>query len=200
MSTAERPPLSRHLWLIALVSGVLTVILGVLVLMWPGISILVAAVLFGAYLLISGCTQVFSAFTEHVSAGGRVLRFISGAASLILAVLAFRHFGDAVLLLGIWIGIGFIVRGVATTVSAISDRGAPGRVWQIASGVIAVVAGIVVLGWPFTSLVTLAWVVGVWLVVTGVIEAVSSFGIRRAVKNVEGFRQTRAETGPTYQR
>jgi uncharacterized membrane protein HdeD (DUF308 family) len=30
--------------------------------------------------------------------------FISGAASLILAVLAFRHFGDAVLLLAIWMG------------------------------------------------------------------------------------------------
>jgi uncharacterized membrane protein HdeD (DUF308 family) len=200
MSTAERPALSRHLWVITLVSGVLTVILGVLVLMWPGISILVAAVLFGAYLLMSGCTQVLSAFTQHDSAGGRVLQFISGAASLILAVLAFRHFGDAVLLLGIWIGIGFIFRGVAITVSAISDRGARGRVWQIASGVIAVIAGIVVLGWPFTSLVTLTQVVGIWLIITGVIEAVSSFGIRRAVKNLEGFREARAETGPTHER
>jgi uncharacterized membrane protein HdeD (DUF308 family) len=54
-----------------------------------------------------------------------VLLFVSGAASLILAVLAFRHFGDAVLLLAIWIGIGFIFRGVATTVSAISDAGVP---------------------------------------------------------------------------
>ena len=45
-----------------------------------------------------------------------MLLFISGAAALILAVLAFRHFGEgyAVLLLAIWIGIGFIFRGVAT--------------------------------------------------------------------------------------
>ena len=50
---------------------------------------LVAAVLLGAYLLISGISQVFSAFTQHATAGSRVLLFISGAASLILAVLAF---------------------------------------------------------------------------------------------------------------
>jgi len=44
-----------------------------------------------------------------VSAGGRILLFISGTASLVLAVLTFRHFGQAyaVLLLAIWIGVGF---------------------------------------------------------------------------------------------
>ena len=89
MTTVERPALFQHLWKSTLVSGVLSVIFGVLVLVWPGISVLAVAVLFGAYLLISGLSQVFSAFTQHASAGGRVLLFISGAASLILAVLAF---------------------------------------------------------------------------------------------------------------
>ena len=58
-----------------------------------------------------------------MTAGGRILLFISGAAALILAVLAFRHFGEgyAVLLLAIWIGVGFVFRGVAQTVAAISD-------------------------------------------------------------------------------
>lgn len=81
--------------------------------------------------------------------------------------------------------------------SAISDAGVPGRVWQIVSGVIAIIAGIVVIGWPFTSLVTLALVAGIWLIVTGVFEVVSSFAIRRAGKDLEGFRETRAETRNT---
>ena len=81
-----------HLWKSTLVSGLLAVILGVLMLVWPGKTLLVAGILFGAYLLVSGIAQVFFAFTLHVSAGGRILLFISGAASLILAVLAFRHF------------------------------------------------------------------------------------------------------------
>ena len=158
-------------------------ILGILVLVWPGISILVAAILFGAYLLVTGVTQVVFAFSLDVSAGGRVLLFISGAASLILAVLAFRHFGEgyAVLLLAIWIGVGFIFRGVATTVSAISDPALPGRGWAIFLGVISLIAGVVVIASPFESIVTLAIVAGIWLIVIGVFEVVAAFGIRKAV-------------------
>ncbi|OBI57658.1 hypothetical protein A5705_18850 [Mycobacterium sp. E787] len=175
-----------HLWKSTLVSGTLSLIVGAVILAWPGISILVAAVAFGVYLLITGVTQVVFAFCLHVSAGGRILLFISGAASLILAVLAFRHFGEgyAVLLLAIWIGIGFIFRGVATTVSAISDPALPGRGWSIFVGVISLLAGVVVLASPFASIVTLAIVVGVWFVVIGVFEIVSSFSIRKASKQL----------------
>lgn len=193
MTTVERPRLFQHLWKSTLAHGVLAVIVGVLLLVWPGISILVAAVLLGAYLLISGFTQVFSAFSRHAADGSRVLLFISGAASLILAVLAFRHIGDAVLLLAIWIGVGFIFQGVATAVAGISDRGGSGRVWQIVSGVIAVIAGIVVMGWPFTSLASLALIAGIWLIISGIAEIVASFAIRRAGKHVEEFREERGQ-------
>ena len=73
---------------------VLSVILGVMVLFSLVRHFVVAAALFGAYLLISGIAQVVFAFSLHTSAGGRILLFISGAASLILAILAFRHFGE----------------------------------------------------------------------------------------------------------
>ncbi|WP_152531240.1 HdeD family acid-resistance protein [Mycobacterium sp. UM_CSW] len=184
--TVPVPSLLPHLWKSTLVSGILSIIVGAVILAWPGISILAAAVAFGIYLLITGAAQVVFAFSLHVSAGSRILLFISGAASLILAVLAFRHFGQgyAVLLLAIWIGIGFIFRGVATTVSAISDPVLPGRAWSIFIGVISLLAGIVVLASPFDSIVTLAIVVGVWFVVIGVFEIVSSFGIRKASKEL----------------
>ena len=201
MQPLLEPPLFQAccptLWKSTLVSGVLSLIVGVVILAWPGISILAAAVAFGVYLLITGVAQVVFAFSLHVSAGSRILLFISGAASLILAVLAFRHFGQgyAVLLLAIWIGIGFIFRGVATTVSAISDPTLPGRGWSIFIGAISLLAGIVVLASPFESIVTLAIVVGVWFVVIGVFEIVSSFGIRKASKEL-GRRG--AERRPNY--
>jgi uncharacterized membrane protein HdeD (DUF308 family) len=173
-----------HLWKSTLSSGVVSLILGGLILAWPGRTVLVAAVVFGVYLLVTGVAQVIFAFALHVSAGSRILLFISGAASLILAVLAFRHFGNAILLLAIWIGVGFIFRGVATTVSAVSDPDLPGRGWSIFVGVMSLLAGIVVLASPFKSIVTLAVVVGVWFVVIGVFEIVSSFSIRKASKKL----------------
>jgi uncharacterized membrane protein HdeD (DUF308 family) len=187
METTAVPRLLPHLWKSALVSGILALALGILVLVWPGKTLLIAAILFGVYLLITGITQVFFAFSLHVSAGGRVLSFISGAAALVLAVLCFRHFGQgyAILLLAIWIGVGFIFRGTATTISAISDPALPGRGWEIFVGAISLLAGIVMLASPFESIAILTLVVGIWLVVIGVFEIASSFGIRSASKRVD---------------
>jgi uncharacterized membrane protein HdeD (DUF308 family) len=185
MTTPAVPNLLPHLWKSALVSGVLAVAFGAAVVAWPGISIAVAAIFFGAYLLVTGIQQVIFAFSLHVTAGGRVLLFISGAASLILAVLAFRHLYDAVLLMAIWIAVGFVFRGVATTVSAISDPTLPGRGWNIFVGIISLIAGVVVLASPFESMATLALVVGIWLIVIGLMEVITAFGIRSATKKVE---------------
>lgn len=193
MQTTAPPSLLPHLWKSTLISGVLAIVLGVLVLVWPGITVLVAAILFGAYLLITGIAQVVFAFSLHVSAGGRVLLFISGAAALILAVLCFRNLQESILLLAIWIGIGFVFRGVATAVSAISDPTLPGRGWEIFFGVISVLAGVVMLASPFASLTVLTIVVGVWLIVLGVFEVISAFGIRSAIKKAESALSARGQ-------
>ena len=104
--SGDHPTLFNQVWKSTVLSGALAIVLGALILAWPGKTLLVAAVLFGVYLLVSGIAQVALAFGLHSSAGGRILLFVSGAASLILAVLAFRHFGQgyALLLLASWIG------------------------------------------------------------------------------------------------
>jgi uncharacterized membrane protein HdeD (DUF308 family) len=189
MESPAPPSLLQHLWKTTLLSGILAVILGILVLAWPGKTIVIAAIFFGAYLLVAGIAQVIFAFSLQVSAGGRVLLFISGAAALILAVLCFRSLQESILLLAIWIGVGFIFRGVATAVSAISDPTLPGRGWEIFIGVISLVAGIMMLGWPFESLATLTIVVAISLIVLGVFEVISAFGIQRAGKDLTGSKQ-----------
>jgi uncharacterized membrane protein HdeD (DUF308 family) len=171
--------LAQQLWKNKLVSGVLTIAVGAMVLAWPGPTILVAATMFGVYLLVSGFAELFLAFTLPRAAATRVLLFLTGALSLVLAILAFRHFGDgyAVLLLTLWIGIGFIFLGVSELAVAINDRNVPGRGWFVVFGVISVIAGVILLVWPFDSLVMLTLVSGVSLVILGVIQIVQAFQI-----------------------
>jgi uncharacterized membrane protein HdeD (DUF308 family) len=188
MSThSEHAPFQR-LWTSVVVSGFAAAILGVVMLIWPRPSIIVAAVLFGVYLAVSGIALVLMAFGLPVlSGGGRFLNFITGTASIILAVLAFRHFDEgqyAILLLAIWIAIGFILHGMSTTALAISDRQFPGRGWAIFFGIISIIAGVVVLAYPFDALRTLVLVAGIWLIILGVMEIVSGFGMRSASKKV----------------
>jgi uncharacterized membrane protein HdeD (DUF308 family) len=178
--------LESKLWKFAMVWGVLTVALGALILAWPGTSILVASTLFGVYLLLSGFAGVAMAFTLPESAGMRILLFISGVLSVILALLCFRNFGDPypILLLSIWIGASFIVQGVSIVAVAISYKELPARGWYGVLGVLSVIAGVVVFVWPWDSIVVLTLVIGVWLVVMGIIEIVRGFQMRNDSKTL----------------
>ena len=181
-----KPLLGQQLWKWTLAAGVLTIVLGGIVLAWPGPTLLVASTLFGVYLLLTGFVGLFMAFTLPRSAGMRVLLFISGMLSVVLAILSFRHFGDAyaILLLSLWIGIGFIFQGVSAIAAAIGESNLPGRGWSVVLGVISVIAGLVILVWPFDSIVVLVVVAGVWLVILGVVEIIHSFQIRKDAKTL----------------
>jgi uncharacterized membrane protein HdeD (DUF308 family) len=183
----------HRIWISAILFGALAVILGVVMLVWPGPSIVVAAGLFGVYLVMSGVAMVILAFALPAASGAsRFLYFISGAVSVILGILAFRHFGEgyAILLLAIWIAVGFIFRGVSAVALAISYPRFPGRGWSIFFGIISTLAGVVVLAYPFDSIVTLALVVGIWLIILGVMEVISAFGMRSDVKKVKNITGT----------
>ncbi|HYB38708.1 MAG TPA: HdeD family acid-resistance protein [Mycobacterium sp.] len=198
MTTLQSPALFQQLWKAKLASGLTALALGVAVLVWPGPSILVAAVLFGLFLVLSGIVELVFALTLDVSVPHRILLFVSGALSVILGVLAFRHFGQgyAVLLLAIWIGVGFIFQGVSETTLGISVRQIPGRGWLVFGGVIAIMAGVVVLAWPFSSIVVLALVTGIWLVIIGIARIVSAFRTRKAANTVErGFERFAGPSG-----
>src|SRR4029077_365292 len=181
-----KPLLGQQLWKWTLAAGVLTIVLGGIVLAWPGPTLLVASTLFGVYLLLTGFVGLFIAFPLPRSAGMRFLLFISGILSVVLAILSFRHFGDAyaILLLSLWIGIGFIFQGVSVIVAEIGESELPGRGWSVVLGVISVIAGLVVLVWPFDSIVVLVLVAGVWLVVLGVVQIIQSFQIRKDARTV----------------
>jgi uncharacterized membrane protein HdeD (DUF308 family) len=174
----------QRLWKAKLMAGLLTIVVGAIVLAWPGPSMLVAATLFGVYLLVSGLAELFIAVTVPLSTATRIMLFISGALSVVLAVLSFRHFGDAyaVLLLSLWIGISFIFQGISGVAAGISERQMPGRGWDIVLGILSVIAGVVVLIWPFDSIGVLTIVAGVWLVISGLVKVVQSFQIRRDAK------------------
>jgi uncharacterized membrane protein HdeD (DUF308 family) len=187
MTTIETPSVVRHLWKSVLALGVLTLVFGVAVLIWPGDSIVVASVVFGVYLLVSGVAQAIAAVTVKMSLGSRVLLFITGALSVVLGYFAFRDFhnGAAVWLLATWIGVGFIFQGVTATVLAIDVPKLPARGWYIFVGILNVIVGAVTIVWPISSIVVLAIFAGSWLVVVGITEVASGLSARRTVKNGE---------------
>ncbi|WP_239004036.1 HdeD family acid-resistance protein [Nocardia panacis] len=176
--------LARSAWQTVLVTGILSVILGIIILVWPGPTLLAAGILFGIYLVVSGFLQLLGAFGLPTSTGVRVLSFISGVLSIAIGVFCFRNELTSILLLAIWIGIGWLFHGVAAAVTALSEPEMPARGWTIFFGVVIIIGGIVVIAWPLTSLGTLTVVVGVWLLAVGIVEVIGAFGMRSDAKKL----------------
>ncbi|MFD3944773.1 HdeD family acid-resistance protein [Streptomyces sp. NPDC058579] len=171
-------------WQALLVAGLASLVLGILVLVWPGASLFVAGILFGLYLLFSGVMQLVAAFGTHASTALRVMAFISGTLSILLGLFCFKGATQSILLLAIWIGIGWLFRGITQTVAAVSDPAMPARGWQIFLGVVNALAGIVLIVSPLESAAVLMVLGGVWLLVVGVVEIVTALRVRSRAKDL----------------
>ena len=191
MTTTDKPvfegslhQLARNAWQVLVLTGLLAVAVGVIVLVWPGKTLLVAGVLFGIYLVFSGIGYLFAAFGTHGGAAMRVLTFLTGVVSLVLGFFCFRDKFEAVWLLALWIGISWVFRGVTLLAAALSFDHLPGRGWQALSGLIVIIGGAVLIIYPNDSIVILALVAGWWLIVIGIMDVITAFQVRNRAKHV----------------
>src|ERR1700761_5038502 len=86
-------------WPLLPVVGVAAIVMGVLLLVWPGPSLVVVGALFGIYLVVTGVFQLMEAFAPHMPGYLRAMGLISGAFSLLLGLICFRGPAESILLL-----------------------------------------------------------------------------------------------------
>lgn len=106
--------------------------------------------------------------------------FVSGALAVVFGIVATLFpVGTAITLVIMW-GVYALVDGVAAVVMAFRPDGAKARLFLLVTGVIGIFAGLFAIFRPITSAVALAWVLGIWLIVRGVMEIAGAFGTRAA--------------------
>ena len=170
--------LGRH-WGWVLSYGIITLLAGIVVLAWPGATLLAIAVLFGIQLIVAGIFRFADSFaTEEASGGTRFLMALLGVLSIIIGLWAVRHVLLTLLALVVLLGIFWVVNGTIELFAAMSRREMPNRGWTAAMGVLSVLAGVIVLIYPGPSLLTLSVVLGIWLLVYGGMEIMAGFRLR----------------------
>ncbi|WP_130177511.1 HdeD family acid-resistance protein [Cryobacterium sp. SO1] len=161
------------------VSGVVAIAIGTILLVWTEATLSVIAVLFGLYFVISGVIRIVrGAASTGSSAGGRVLNIVLGVLVLILGILAIRNPEGSLAVLGLLVGIVWIVEGVAALVEYTTDSSRwPG----IVLGVVSVLAGVIVLFAPVATFGVLVTIGGIMLIVSGLVQLVRAFTFGRGV-------------------
>ncbi len=166
-------------WGLLLAYGLLTIGFGVVLAAWPDETLKVCAILIGIQLIITGIFRIVLAFaSSSLDGGARVLVGLFGALALIVGLLCLRSPMQTLLAITMILGVWWFAAGVVDIIGAIMSSGSAGRGWDIAMGIISVLAGGFLLVNPELSLGVLVFVICLWLFAYGLIAVVGAFKLR----------------------
>ncbi|MGP4086947.1 HdeD family acid-resistance protein [Streptomyces sp. KR55] len=167
-------------WTWLLGSAVATLVPGVLVLVWPEATLHVLAVLIGLYLLVTGAFRFVAVFARegHERLPGLLLAVLY----VLAGVLCLRNPLQTIAALSLIVGAVWLVSGILTLYTAIAVEDLPHRGVVTVAAVLGIVAGIVVLALPAESARALTRLLGLWLVLLGLAEAVVALAWRAAFR------------------
>ncbi len=163
------------------VGGVAAIVFGVILIFWPGISLVALTALFGAFALVSGTYAVGAGLVLLGRRSTEWVPFvIGGAAGILIGVVTFLHPGITLLTLTYLVAAWAFITGVFEILAAIDVWGEiPGAVWLAIGGAFSIVFGIIVAIQPGSGLLAIVWLVGVYAVMVGVARLIASYQLHQ---------------------
>ena len=180
--------LARHWWVVAL-RGLAAVLFGVLAFVWPGMTLAVLVLLFGAYALVDGILAIVVAVrggTDH-----RLVMGLEGVVGVLAGLAAFVFPGLTALVLLYIIAFWAILTGVLEVVAAVRLRRVITNEWGlIIGGVLSVLFGILLIAAPGAGALAVVFLIGAYAVLFGVTMLMLSWGLRSHEQRLPGGDQT----------
>jgi uncharacterized membrane protein HdeD (DUF308 family) len=93
----------------------------------------------------------------------------------------------ASLAVAIFLGWLFLIGGVVGAVTTLAGRYAPGFWWSLLSSVVTMIAGFLMIGWPFVGAISLTLVLAAYLAADGVISIFFAIEHRRQLSRRWGW-------------
>jgi len=185
MQIAVRDKRGYH-WELFLTQGVIMTILGILAVVWPGISTIGVDVYVGWLFLISGIVGLFTMFLAQ-DAQAFLWMLLTAALALFVGIILLWHPTEGAVSLTAVLRAFFIVEGIFQVAASLSYRAVfPSQWgWMLASGIgDLILAGLIIAGWPGTASWALGLIVGVNLITSGVAITLVSLAGRSLVRTV----------------
>ncbi|MFF2633620.1 HdeD family acid-resistance protein [Microbacterium sp. NPDC058021] len=159
------------------ISGVLALLLGILIIVWPGRTAMVVVAIVAVYAIAAGLVYAgLGIFSAQKGGWARVGHIVLGVLFVIAGIVAFINLPAATawfgVFIGVLVGIMWIIEGIVslTTLELAVSRG-----WTIFFAILSIVAGIVLLFAPLWGATTLWLLLGISGIVLGIVQIVRAF-------------------------
>jgi uncharacterized membrane protein HdeD (DUF308 family) len=170
------PTLATNWWAL-LLRGIAAVLFGLAALFWPGLTLFVLIVFFGAYTLVDGIFAIVAGLRG--SGSRRWLLLAEGVLGVLAGLIAFFWPGITALVLLYVIVAWAIFTGILKVVMAIWLRREIENEWlMVLSGVLSVLFGVILAVLPGVGLLSLVWLIGIYALIFGVALIVLGFRVR----------------------
>ena len=169
-------------WWAFVFGGIFSILFGIGALSWPGLTVLILLVFFGAYLMVDGISSILMAFGNKQW----FWYLLGGLVSLAAGVYTFARPGVTALALLWLIGVWAIVKGIVEIVEAIQLRKEiKGEFFLILAGIISVLFGAWVIVRPGAGALAVVWLISLFAFVRGFLMLGLGFRLKGLKGEVE---------------
>lgn len=168
-----------------LLRAVAAIAFGVLIFVWPGISLVSLVLLFGAYCMADGIFTVWTAVSGSKDHEYWWLLLLEGLLGIGIGVLTLFAPAVTALALLFYIALWAIATGVLEIAAAIRLRKEIQGEWLLLlAGLASVVFGVLLIWQPGAGALTVLWLIGSYAIVFGVLLLILALKIRGFVAKI----------------
>jgi uncharacterized membrane protein HdeD (DUF308 family) len=181
-SAAEGTAMVRTLtrnWWAWLIRGIAAIIFGVLAFLWPGATILVIGILFGAYAFVDGIFAIMATVRAAETQQRWWPFLVEGIVGILIAAITFYDIGITLLALYLTIAAWAFLTGIFEIVAAVQLRKhIANEIWLIIGGIASIAFGILMVLFPLAGALAIIWLIAAYAILFGFIMIGFSLRLR----------------------
>jgi uncharacterized membrane protein HdeD (DUF308 family) len=182
--------IARNWWL-WLIRGIVAILFGVLALRWPGDTLVVIGLLFGAYALVDGILAIVATIRAAETHRRWWPLLLEGIVGILIAAITFWDVRITLFALYFTIAAWAFITGVLEIVAAIHLRPhLTNEFWLIVGGIASILFGVLMIWYPLAGALALVWLISAYAIVFGILMIAFSLRLRghAAASTVESTR------------
>ena len=167
-------------WWVLVLQGALGIVVGILAIVFPDLALATIALLFAAWAIVSGVSQLAAGWRVAEHRGRSWPFLVAGAVSVIAGVLALLYPVTAIVYLILLLGAWILVSGAMEVYTAWQIRNEVTGEWVLALiGILRIIVGLIILAMPIVGAILTAALFATWAILSGIAALALGWRLRQ---------------------